>query len=1077
MLLKFRSVSIFLLCTLSLFALEEKVAPKPAESSKQAYVIESSALRATFEADGTGVREWTMQAKVISDAGVKQLAVLNFPYSSANETIAVVYVRVRKADGSVVTTPEYNVQDMPADVSRSAPLYSDLHEKHVAVKALGVGDTLEYQVRHTITKPEIPNHFWLEYNFNKTLLVKDEQLVVDLPNSKVVKVASGSLTPAIQEKAGRRIYVWKQNHLTQPEAEEDSDDNAETAPTIQISTFSNWEEVGEWYGALQREAIVPTPTLAAKAAELTKGMTSDEDKIRALYNFVSRNVHYVGLDFGIGRFQPHAAQEVLENEYGDCKDKHTLFAALMKAAGYDTWPVLVHSSRKLVRDVPSPAQFNHVISAVPLGGKVLWLDTTPEVAPFQLLLANFRDKEVLVIPTSKAPVVMKTPAELPFPQTQKVTVKGKLFNNDVFTGHYSNVFRGDVEVLLRLGFRNTPETQWKELTQRFVAMTGFAGEVSNVEVSSPSDTTEPFQLSYDYTRKDFGNWSEKQILTALPPTGLEMFGYMDKAPKTKLELGSPGEMDFSLTMEVPQGYSLLPPKAIDLKESFAEFHMQSDFKHNVFTVTRRLVTKQQEVPKEQWATLHRFSKTMGDDQNRFVSLLGGPSAPVANAKPLDIDDKFRAGTEAFQHRDAVRTQEMIEQVIAADPKYPGAHFLLGSALLAQNDKEGAIRNFRKEEEISPEDDRAYQAAAAVETIMGRKEEARDDLRKLLKLEPENRRIALQLSSMLSQDSKEAEAIAVLEDAIKQAPDSDQLQQALGLAYVRSGKVELGLPYLKHAAEQHSGILGIDTLNDIAYELAQANTHLDLAVTYGEQAVKEAELRALDAAREGDASSPAFYSLGAVWDTLGWAHFKNGDTARSEEYVRCAWLLTQSDEIGYHLGRIYEKQGKMKQALHQYELALGAPTTFPAQFPGLTSPNATSRVRQEMLAHYVKLTGKAPVTEVHRLPNGQYTMTAAEELSRMREIKFGAAEGASGSAEFAITIAPTGIESAQYLGGDAGLKDRASRLAKGHYPVEFPTGSNAKIIRRLIFSCHGVEGCNGVLMPSQMMPRVPMLQNP
>ncbi len=37
--------------------------------------------------------------------------------------------------------------------------------------------------------------------------------------------------------------------------------------------------------------------------------------------------------FGIGRYQPHTAAEVFANQYGDCKDKHTLFAAILTAIG------------------------------------------------------------------------------------------------------------------------------------------------------------------------------------------------------------------------------------------------------------------------------------------------------------------------------------------------------------------------------------------------------------------------------------------------------------------------------------------------------------------------------------------------------------------------------------------------------------------------------------------------------------------------------------------------------------------------------------------------------------------------
>ena len=150
---------------------------------------------------------------------------------------------------------------------------------------------------------------------------------------------------------------------------------------MQVTTFASWEDIGRWYGGLQKDPLEVTAPIEAKAAELTNGLTTDDDKIHAISNFVSVKYHYIGLDFGIGRYQPYAADDVLDNGYGDCKDKHTLLASLLKAAGIEAWPVLIHSHRKLDPDVPSPAQFYHVITAVPRGDTLLWLDTTPEVAP------------------------------------------------------------------------------------------------------------------------------------------------------------------------------------------------------------------------------------------------------------------------------------------------------------------------------------------------------------------------------------------------------------------------------------------------------------------------------------------------------------------------------------------------------------------------------------------------------------------------------------------------------------------------------------------------------------------------
>src|ERR1019366_5109164 len=111
--------------------------------------------------------------------------------------------------------------------------------------------------------------------------------------------------------------------------------------------------------------VEPTPEIPAKAEELTRGATSDDAKIRVLYGFVATKFRYIGVAFGIGRYQPHAATDVLSNGYGDCKDKHTLLAALLAAVGIKAYPVLINSSVTIDPDVPSLNQFDHVITVVP----------------------------------------------------------------------------------------------------------------------------------------------------------------------------------------------------------------------------------------------------------------------------------------------------------------------------------------------------------------------------------------------------------------------------------------------------------------------------------------------------------------------------------------------------------------------------------------------------------------------------------------------------------------------------------------------------------------------------------------
>lgn len=1073
-----RVLVFFLLCALETLA-QANAPQAPAASadiSKQAWVIEHLVTTITLEDSGKDVRELTAEIKMLQEAGVKQFAVLNFTYTSANEAVEVDYVRVRKSDGTVVATPDYNIQDMPAEITRTAPLYSDIHEKHITVKGLGIGDTLEYRIRYRTLTPQIPGQAWYAFNMSKTDIVRDERIELTVPKEKHITVKSPEFKPEIVDQGDSRTYKWKYANLQLKQDEEAAAKRTTPPPDVQITTFASWDEIGKWYSDLQKDRIAVTPAIAAKAAELTKGLTTDDAKLHALYDFVSLHVHYVGLDFGIGRFQPHSADDVLSNEYGDCKDKHTLLAALLHAAGFEAWPVLIHTSQKLDPEVPSPAQFDHVITAVPLGQKVVWLDTTAEVAPYGLLMPQLRDKQALVIPTGKPVVIMSSPVNPPFPQEQRFDAKAKLGSDGVLHGHITQQYRGDVEVALRATLRQIPEARWQEAIQAFSRGIGFGGDVSNVTISPIDDLEKPLVISYDYLRKDYADWEHKQILTLLPPIGIEASAApAAKPPKEPLYLGAVGDLVYHSEIDLPEGSSLTPPQDVNLVEPYAEYHTQNEFAGGKLITKRRLVLKKTELPVADWDSFKKMAKAASEDSFNYIPLRGVKEASGSTTGTgTDLASKFNEATNAMQQHDAQRAIELLQQVIAADPKYRGAHFNLGLALASSGRIDDGLAELQKEEEITPDDPRSYQAAASMALFTRKRDVAISQLQKLLKIDPNNREGALRLSSLLSQDKKYKDAAEVLEHSVQQSPDSASLQFALGTAYLKASDNAKALPHLQTAAALSEKATPLDymQLNNIAYTLADANAELDLSKQCIEKALDELDARSNSESAGDQARITLTRDYALLWDTAGWIYFRLGDVKQAETYIRAAWLLGQDGTVGEHLAEIYEKLGLKKEAAHTYELAYSAVMSSPSSMPMLPPGNAKSdpdSPMQVIADRYRKLTGKTiNVRSFDRLPNGKWPVSPEVELSDMREAKLGTLPGSDGSADFDLKFVANGPTVVTYTKGDAALKSLTKRLELAKFKLEFPAGSKAVLYRRAIVHCSKWAPCSAVLLPTNSL---------
>ncbi|MFZ0980451.1 MAG: DUF3857 domain-containing protein [Candidatus Acidiferrales bacterium] len=1057
-------------------------APAKTDYSQEPYLIEQMSAKIGFQDDGTSTREQTTRVRVQNDTGVQQWGLIELPFQSANQTVDVDYVRVRKPDGSLVITPPDNIQDLDAEITRSAPFYSDLRVKHIAVKGLSAGDVLEFQVHWISTKPLVAGQFWFDYNFIREGIVLDESLEISVPSDRAVKVKGPQATQKVAEASGRRVYTWTSSHLdSKPEKKKgraalDAALGLNPAPDVQVSSFKSWDEVADWYWNLQKDRLEPSLAVRAKAADLTKGMTDDSAKLHAIYDFVSTHYRYIGIAFGIGRYQPHSADDVLSNNYGDCKDKYTLLASLLQAVGIQAYPVLISSTQRLDPDIPSPAQFDHLIGYVPQGKSAVWLDTTPEITPFALLLQPLRDKPALVIFPGKPAQIITTPADPPEPELHVFKVTGKLSDDGTLSAQIENTNRDDFEPVLRAAFRQVSSTQWTDLVQQFSRGLNFAGTVSDVNVASPEATNVPFHLSYSYLRKDYPDWADHQITVPGLPYILPTLDD-DADPSDPIFLGSPSTTESEARVELPSDYVPMAPANVDLVRDYAEYHASYSREGNTLIARRVLTTKLRQVPTGENADYKKFSEDLRKDVDGYVQLGSANGPPIQsmqdamrylvsslNALPDStvFTAKMLESSAMAAMRDSGPSGAMtdLQQSVAADPKFTRAWMRLAQLQAYMRHSDDAADSFRKAIATDPKQPVLYKVFAFTMMSLQREDDAIEAWQDLLKVAPDDADAPSNLGNLLVGRKRYAEAIPLLQSALKSYPKNQGAEANLAIAFILTGKPDDG-----HAALQQALALGKPgfVYNNVAWALAEANQNLPEALDYAQKAVQQAEhdSQIVDMQKLAieDLGHPS--QLAAFWDTLGWVDFRLGHLDQAENLLNAAFELSQWGDEADHLGQVYEREHKNVDAIRMYSFALR------------TTERKVQGTEQETVIARLQVLGRdtndSPLI-VETRPGGKATKIyhLGEEgaaLTAMRTLKLSRLVPGSASAEFFLLFAPgPKVEDVEFISGSDQLKSATKVLSATTFQVAFPTDSSARILRRALLMCSDESGCSVTLYP-------------
>jgi len=337
-------------------------------------VLVAKHARTEYDTNGAYVTVNEEYTKVLTEEGRREARSSSFSFNSFYGGLRLLAVQVIKPNGKVIDHNPKDISKEQIDRGQASANIYDPNNKilEASVPGLEVGDLVRVFVQQWESVPRfVGTYSDFDSLEGTTPIVRTIYEYIGpkerpLRSKVVLAEVPGTVTHEEKEEGGKIRYVWTGHDIPQIFPEAGMPNAFIVCQRLLVSTASDWKEVSQWYWKLCEPHLkAATPEMAAKAKELAAQGTTTEEKVRAIFKFVSQEIRYMGIttEKEAPGYEPHDVNITFNNRYGVCRDKAALLTSMLRSAGLEAFPTLVSAGMRLDREAPC-CFFNHAITAV-----------------------------------------------------------------------------------------------------------------------------------------------------------------------------------------------------------------------------------------------------------------------------------------------------------------------------------------------------------------------------------------------------------------------------------------------------------------------------------------------------------------------------------------------------------------------------------------------------------------------------------------------------------------------------------------------------------------------------------------
>lgn len=619
-----------------------RLAIDPARAGGVPYVILLEEGNFRLESDGRS-RYDTRQVVQLFDANaVRALAERAFGYDGGRQTLAVRWVRVLRPNGDVISDRAAQEQDGEVPAAMNSPIYTNQRIKRLSLAGVAAGTILD--VAYTIEQrtPPRPGDFLVNWTLVGAMPMRRSQFTFDAPGSYTPQLIERNLATRREERLvdGRRLYTWRSEDQQALRPEPFAADSNGVAPTVLIGPAGSWSDVAAWYEGLAADRYAVSPAVSKRADSVLAAAAprTRTDTIRAFHRWIAQDVRYVSVSLGVGGYQPRAPEEVLQTGFGDCKDKTTLFVALLRRVGIEADPVLLSLTGRPNAAVPSMLQFNHAIAAVRDGSEWQYADLTADVLPYGELPEQVRGAFALRVGRGGTAVPLVLPTVPLTAHRSMLTLQLRVDSAGTGVGTGREQAAGWPAVGLRQMLAAPLDSARRAALGQVVARRLMGTDVADVRVDSLRGTngrdlrTAPelhYRVAVERMMRRVGTTRVLQIPTLVRGPARQFrttLQALEAQPRRRLPIDAarllpPMSTSIEWLVTLPEGYTAELPPNRNTSSFFGSYESTWTVNGRELRMVRRLQGQRGVVGPERMAEVLVWLRTVGSDDQEFLTLI------------------------------------------------------------------------------------------------------------------------------------------------------------------------------------------------------------------------------------------------------------------------------------------------------------------------------------------------------------------------------------------------------------------------------------------------------------------------